>query len=307
MAKFPVHSDPRKQPDWKKRNSFKSEKAYNNWIKYTWAQWNKARVNRGLPRVWPPSRVLEKIGVTHKPPSGGSNEAISFRDFVGSDDYDNYPEADDDTDYVEINDNGPLLRAFAKARERNELLEAQGLGHRRYNDPELNALIENWDDLDFDLLDEFQLEQTHDGGQISSADFDDRDGAGPSTAQEKEPDQAQAPEEVPEPQEGTMTQKRKGEPTAGAATKQTRIDTGQVIETAAGSGHNSASDGGFDSAQGPESYLPKGGYKVRSGQMMIEKVHRMKMWAIPYYPVKDDNLRGGSDLVTTPLAEIPVQ
>ena len=72
-----------------------------------------------------------------------------------------------------------------------------------------------------------------------------------------------------------------------------------------GTGHNSGSDGGFDSAQGPVSFLPSGGYKCTGGQMTFTKVHRMKSWAIPYWNIASTTIRGGANLVTTPLVKIP--
>lgn len=305
MVKFPVNSDPRKQPDWRKRRSFQSDKAYNNWIKYTWAQWNRARASRGLPRVWPPSKITSKIGVTHRPPKGQSNEAIPFGQFVGSDDYDDSHIATlEDEDIVEINDEGPLLRAFAKARERVDNLEEAGLGHRVYNDPELNDLVENWDQLDMDVLMEYDEEQKHDGGQISSADFDDRDGAGPSGVET----QGQNPIEEATPEEQDMSGRKRSGDAMGSQPKAAKVggEAEAAAAPAAGTGHNSKSDGGFDSAQGPESYLPTGGYKVTPGKMVFQKVHRMKSWAIPYVPLGDDTYRDGADLITTPLMSLPV-
>ncbi len=73
---------------------------------------------------------------------------------------------------------------------------------------------------------------------------------------------------------------------------------------AGGKGHNSPSDGGFDSAQGPMTVLARGGYKTNGGQMSFSKVHRMKSWAIPYWSLNSAD-RGGSKIVTTPLAKIP--
>lgn len=95
---------------------------------------------------------------------------------------------------------------------------------------------------------------------------------------------------------------------AGSQDSTQTVGPSPTVEAAApasGSGHNSSSDGGFDSAQGPESFLPKGGYSTQSGMMIFRKVHRMKSWAIPYWNVARNGYRSGANLVTTPLAKIP--
>lgn len=118
---------------------------------------------------------------------------------------------------------------------------------------------------------------------------------------------------------------------AGTSNKRPRTDEGPAPTTPApaattptpavrGKGHNAASDGGFDSAQGPISSLAKGGYKVQHGQMMFKKVHRMKSFAIPYVTKEKtaltlagptisagSNVHKGTIYTTTPLAEIPWQ
>lgn len=77
------------------------------------------------------------------------------------------------------------------------------------------------------------------------------------------------------------------------------------VSSSQGSGHNSASDGGFDSSQGPVSFFPTGGYGCSSGSQTFTKVHQMKSWAIPFWTVADTVHGNTAYMVTTPLAHIP--
>lgn len=76
-----------------------------------------------------------------------------------------------------------------------------------------------------------------------------------------------------------------------------------ISEAPGQSGHNAASDGGFDSAQGPKSYLKHCGYSYEEGYRTYEKSHRYKSWALPFAFQAAD---GNSKFVTTPLAYVPV-
>ena len=167
---------------------------------------------------------------------------------------------------------GPLVDAFNRQRTLNVL--QQGVAESLNEDErmEIEDIVR--------FLDK--------GGSISIADFDDADGAGPS----------HAPDDM-----GGGT-KRGGGEQGGSARPQQPVPVGAPA-VAAGAGHNSSSDGGFDSAQGPEKFLPSGGYQSSAGALMFKKVHRLKSWAIPYLNVTDPTTRSGANLVTTPLAKIP--
>ncbi len=67
------------------------------------------------------------------------------------------------------------------------------------------------------------------------------------------------------------------------------------------SGHSSRADGGFDSSQGPEHHIDRGGYKNGGGFMYFKKVHHLKSFAIPFLNI----VESANKWVTTPLAEIP--
>lgn len=76
-----------------------------------------------------------------------------------------------------------------------------------------------------------------------------------------------------------------------------------ISEDPGHSGHNAASDGGFDSAQGPKSYLKHCGYSYEEGYRTYEKSHRYKSWALPF---EFQAASANNKFVTTPLAYIPV-
>nr|QOD39600.1 VP [uncultured densovirus] len=178
------------------------------------------------------------------------------------------------------------------SRRTNDALSYRDWKTQRRNGPVLDVLSDLSSD-EQNVVEEV-MREADGGGSISIADFDNRDGAGPSNA-------------------GDMASHGQG-----AGTKRIRLDGGDDIPSSGsstasavpaaapgGTGHNSGSDGGFDSAQGPESYLMKGGYSAKGGMMRFTKVHRMKSWAIPYINVTDATDRGGTNFVTTPLAKIP--
>ena len=124
---------------------------------------------------------------------------------------------------------------------------------------------------------------------VTGADFDNQDGAGPSNA----------------PDMNTRGQKRGNDGPQGGNSAPANPAEAVQTASATGTGHNSGSDGGFDSAQGPESFLPSGGYSASPGKLKFKKVHRLKSWAIPYYNLPLANYKSGSNLITTPLTKIP--
>ncbi len=170
---------------------------------------------------------------------------------------------------------GPLFNAFDKAYDKQikdmmDVMESVGVSDEI--DEAEQALIDS----------------------IFSEDFDDQDGAGPSGVQNTT-EMGDA---------GNAAKRPRTEATTESAAPMEGVST-----SAAKSGHNSASDGGFDSAQGPISMLPKGGYRSKHGQLMFKKIHRMKSWAIPYWNITTTipGRGGGANICTTPLNEIPWQ
>nr|QOD39487.1 VP [uncultured densovirus] len=83
-----------------------------------------------------------------------------------------------------------------------------------------------------------------------------------------------------------------------------RPSTGQAGPSSAGrSGKNSASDGGFDSTQGPIHQIPNGGYSTTPGSMSFTKTHQLAIWSLPYTKhATNDKL--GANIFSTPLAAI---
>jgi len=245
--------------------------------RFAWDAWNRIRQAENLPRVDPPLRL--GINTTNRPPINNrtgqrpTSLSISFREWK-----ENHQEAEKQRLA------GPLLAGFS--------LQAQQQNER--HDHLLNTVNAE------EISEEEQMEiediiRQAQGGSISLADFDKVDGAGPSNAQVETP-----PTEAPMP-------KRPSDAPQGGGSAPPNPAAAAGATTAAGTGHNSGSDGGFDSAQGPESVLPKGGYSSTSGMLSFSKVHRMKSWAIPYQSLNTNNIHNGANLVTTPLAQIPWQ
>ena len=233
--------------------------------RYVWDAWNRARQNQGLPRVDPPPRL--NIAVTARPP-------INRRTGVRPD---NASISFRDWKAQRRGQAGPLIDGFNRQREQQD----------NRNDHLFNTVVAA------ELRDDERLEveaiiREVNGGSISIADFDNFDGAGPSNE--------------PMDTRGNKRQHDGGQGGSGAPP-----NPAEAVSTASasGTGKNSGSDGGFDSAQGPKSFLPTGGYSAQGGMMRFTKVHRMKSWACPYFSLTTDVPYSGSNLVTTPLAKIP--
>lgn len=270
-AKFPVNADPRTSPHWRKRTDFKSVKAWQAYTKFTWSRWNEARENRHLPRVDPPPRL--NINVTQRPRAGHTSDSISFNRFRNSEAYVgdvDYSDGSDEDEVVEIVDAGPLLNTFG--------------------DPELKYVLEHG------LLDNLKFDQ----GGVSSAGETSISSStqAPATTETMPTQNKRPPSDDAGPSGVKRANTRSGGTTTAAPT---------TTAASADAGHNSSSDGGFDSAQGPISYLSHGGYRIDNGSMKFVKVHRIKSWAIPYWNVSQPTYKGGSNLITTPLTEIPWQ
>ena len=69
------------------------------------------------------------------------------------------------------------------------------------------------------------------------------------------------------------------------------------------SGKNSASDGGFDSTQGPIHQISNGGYSTTAGSMSFTKTHQLAIWSLPYTK-HSTNDKLGANIFSTPLAAI---
>ncbi len=268
LGKYPIDKDPRKHNDFPQRHEF-SPLHYVGRVKYIWEQWNHARQNRGLPRVDPPSSL--GIAVTMRPKTDkktgvrADNKSITFPEWQKR----NSGKA------------GPLIEAFRAGRP--------------FQNTTVRTLLDTAIAHDISESERLEVEailKSFDSGSISIADFDNSGGAGPSNA----------PQNVD--MMDTRGVKRTNDGVQGGSG--TPSNPAEAIQTAdaKGTGHNSGSDGGFDSAQGPVSFLPKGGYSAKGGMMRFTKVHRMKSWAVPYFKLAS-TVHGGSNLVTTPLAKIP--
>nr|QOD39505.1 VP [uncultured densovirus] len=116
--------------------------------------------------------------------------------------------------------------------------------------------------------------------------------AGPSGLQVSAPSRSQAPPPPTAPM-ATRGSKRTA-PDQGAGPSSTSAGT---------SGKNSASDGGFDSTQGPMHQIPNGGYSTTPGSMSFTKTHQLAIWSLPY--TKHSTLdKLGANIFSTPLAAI---
>nr|QOD39572.1 VP [uncultured densovirus] len=267
LGKYPIDKDPRKHEDFPKRSEL-SPGTFINRARYVWDQWNRARQNRGLPRIDPPNRL--GIGTTMRPPfnkqSGTrpDNKSITFKEWQRR----NAGKA------------GPLIDAFNKTTEKPSFLDS----------------VVAHDITDEERMDVEAILADIDSGSISFADFDNRDGAGPSNAPQHE-----APPTMVE----TRGSKRPAEGGQGGAEAPPQPTPASAVSSSSGTTPGKGSDGGFDSAQGPVSFLPTGGYQAKGGMMKFTKVHRMKSWAIPYWVLADTGVHSGANMVTTPLAKIP--
>jgi hypothetical protein len=225
---------------------------------YAWARWNEARAALGLQRVDPPPRF--NLETTHRPP---------------------------------INSDGtrPSSASIPYQTWRDQRREA-----RQNRGPLLDSLDDdpNTEDIDQLMVD---IAETLPDPPISSSDYDNRDGAGPSNAG---PSHSLPDNDVEMAEPRTRAGQKRMRDGAYLLPDQ---EAGAAATT--GAGHNSANDGGFDSAQGPVVVLPHGGYQTEAGSMTFKKVHRMKSFAIPYWKLVDATTRGGSWPVSTPLAKIP--
>ncbi len=256
--------------------------------KYTWAQFNVGRRNRGQALVWPNFMEDGIDGVTHRPPNWQA---------VGPD----YPRINARTRnknrarFDEVvrpplaqRNAGPLFDAFARTPEIPE-----NFAHRAFNDPQLNDIIEgghaNVEPVSPPVTERTQI-NSPDGIDRLLDDFD-REQAGPSGV--KRPHDSG--EIGGPPAKMTITRSQ-----GGGSAPMDHSGSGAAT-TSRQTGHKAGADGGFDSAQGPETMISRGGYSHSGGHKTYTKVHHLKAFAIPFINI----VEGSGKYTTTPLAEIP--
>nr|QUS52536.1 VP1 [Mute swan feces associated ambidensovirus 3] len=308
--KYPVLQDPRLNPAYPKQRDGESIQAYRNRVRYVWQVWNTARQNRGLRRVFPPPDV--GLTVTARPnilrgsANRRTNDADSYLSFLNNP-AQREPTLDTDGNIITqiaANDPTPMDIQEFETSTRQVADLGGGVGYEGVassqiipNIPEARLQIEVPPHSLFKQS-KMSLVDFINDDNIDADDIDELIDNSPSSESDSTPSMSGNPSKRFRPNEG-----------AGPSGMQTSTTTAAPVPmdtSTQGTGHTAAADGGFDSAQGPMSVLPKGGYSVSPGSMTIRKVHRMKSWGTPYTKITDANFRSGSNLVVTPLVEIPV-
>ena len=164
--------------------------------------------------------------------------------------------------------------------------------HRSHNDAELNALVESG-----------TLNNLAGGsvpGRINSPDTIDRlineadaAEAGPSRKRPR----IDSPAEVGSSPDD-MSARGRGQGGGGMEVDPQPAAKGKSVKVA-------GADGGFDSSQGPETMISKGGYSHSGGHKTYTKVHHLKSFAIPFTNILFGTAPNNVKFTTTPLAEIP--
>ena len=130
LGKYPIDKDPRDHPDFPKRDEHSADEFINR-VRYVWDAWNRARQNRGLPRVDPPKRL--GIGVTMRPPKDKKtgkrpdNASITFKEWKAR----NKGQA------------GPLIEAFKAGRIREQDQINSFFDNLRYEDLSEDQIARN--------------------------------------------------------------------------------------------------------------------------------------------------------------------
>nr|QOD39596.1 VP [uncultured densovirus] len=262
---------------------------------YTIRQYNKARKTQGLPLVDNPfigdrSGFLNPGGsetITPKTPSKdpirdiGSHATASVRP-----------------------GHGPIIDSMRNAGriadDRQRAIEADEIQslNEFFQSAEGKAYLESLSNQN-DIAESDQFS----GGQAPTRQLPRAEAegvAGPSGVQtrgQKRQQEQQGQAERPPQPDGEMAGGDRGNRQRSEA-----MDTTPGAAAAVSKTGGAKADGGFDSAQGPEGYIPTGGYQHGSGFMVFEKVHHLKSFGIPFL-----NVLHGTDhkITTTPLAEIP--
>ena len=276
--------------------------------KYSLAQWNAARSRKGLPRVFPPLPLVPRwsssilgnpVNVTHRPVDGNTDFIPYSKAFPKS---------------------GPLIDLFNKQNSTTTTTttpRSTTEDSDQYEIRKLNELFEDYDiDEFFRNVDDpetvLMLPSTSSGPSKSNQ------GAGvknPGVKRQKTSHSTEIPPSKPTsttPPTPTTDMvntranpKRSGPARDEDGMEHSGVQEAPISESPGQSGHNAASDGGFDSAQGPESYLSHCDYKYSSGHRYYEKTHRFKGWAFPITWGAADE--GSTDRpIMTPMNYIPV-
>ncbi len=231
---------------------------------HTWAQWNVGRANRNLPRVDPPPG--SQIAVTHRPPGGGSNASISFRDFkhgVGA-----------TTVGSPVNTTFPSTTSTGGPPPARSPPDTPRKTARKF-DEGIDAAIESI----------FQETATTAPRKRNRADEVGDDSPAKRPTHDASSSQVAGTSGVQPPQ---------------VTAPPTTQDVVMATPAAAGGG-SAVSDGGFDSTSGPETIIPSQGYSQSSGTMSFTKVHHLKSWAIPFKVF----IVGTNKHTLTPLMYVP--
>nr|QOD39472.1 VP [uncultured densovirus] len=144
-------------------------------------------------------------------------------------------------------------------------------------------------------------------GRINSPDTIDRliseadaDAANAGTSGSKRPHDSDDSGEV-----GTPPSKMPNTRSGAGGSSSMDVDAPSASSPSGRTGKNSGADGGFDSAQGPETMIQKGGYSHSGGHKTYTKVHHLKSFAIPFQNLLVGTTPNDVKYTTTPLAEIP--
>ncbi len=243
--------------------------------RYTWAQYNSARFRKGLPLVWPDFMPRDAEGVTNKPPN--------WRDIPP-----NYPHVRASTFQV-------------NPRPHNVPVERPPIGN-------IVDMLNNQrrNNLPSSEIHKLAGKQNH-GNPVPSTS---------SGVTEAPTRKRNRPEDI-EALTGFESATKRPTIISGGSSNVTRsggtrgaearrvltepMEEGGAAAAGGASGHNAKADGGFDSSQGPESLISRGGYSHSGGHKTFTKVHHMKSFAIPFTNI----VFGTNKFTTTPLAEIP--
>lgn len=268
---YPVNSDPSLTATWARTSHANRQ--------FIWFTWNNNRRNNDpvLQRVDPPPEY--NLGVTYRPPVNTRTGTRPSSDSITYEDWRNNIRATE-----------PQSRPHIEQLFQNQLAQQAAREEHLLNTIEANTISPQEQQEINDILAQFQFT----GGSISSADFDNADGAGgsgvtPPTQQQPPP--TSSPDVQVVDSEGDV-EMADPTPAAQPPAKKRRGDVG-------------GSDGGFDNASGPVSVLPKGGYRTSGGSLTYTKCHTFKSWGVPYINLPIATLRGGANCVTTPLMYIP--
>lgn len=234
---------------------------------YSIAQWNKARENRGLNRVNPPKRFLKDNVYGHP--------GVTHR-----------------PGYVTDNFAIPYRRAFP--RKGGPLIDAFKVQANNQYTSSTTTPSPFDNTFTDEVIDELAPTLDNPNNAVLSK-------PGPSGVKRKPPTQltpSTTPRSQPTPANIPST-------TATMVNTRANPPAMDVDPPAASSdkGHNATSDGGFDSAQGPDTYIKRPDYTYRGGSMSFKKIHHMKSFALPF----TKKVEGGAQWTVTPLTEIPWQ